>query len=794
MLLVPRIVSAQDDENRLRQIYIQAEEEYQVGRLDQALKLLQENISRFDGNQRQSACRLIALCYLAQDNEEKSEFYARRLLDMNPYYTPVQDPVRFEEMIDRLKLGHSATITTASSQLETIEEVPVPVTLITEDMIKKSGARTLKELMIIYVPSITNIESNEETNFAMRGIYTAGQENVLILLDGHRMNSYTTNVASPDFSISLDKVKQIEILRGPASSLYGGVAYTGVVNIITKSGGDIRGFNSKVGIGNHGQLKGEMLFGSHYMGMNILAWATIYKSTGEKFHLNVDEQPNALFPHDGDVYIGGFNKSPSYDCGIKASINGLQIMFNTRFSKMQSPYTMSVMFAPYDYNNYRTFNGYAPGYAISNQHAELSYTKKLKNFNIKGALRIDHEMQQRYQIVGDSVGDFGYNDIEPYGTDDVISAYNGYYQNLYWQSTTIGANVQGDYRYQIGKQEGFITIGADYNHFELRDASYFEGDKYGQVLKTYDPVVKQDNPDNGVNSKNLALGQETMVDVYMQIKQRLSSRFILNAGLRYDYKRRNDSPNNTRNKHVVSPRIALIYKLNHWYFKGSYSKSFVDAPYYYRNSSLDISAMAFDGLDLEPEFMHSWQLSVINNQLVKGLSFDANFFYNDAKDIIINNQALGIYMNAGHLKSMGAEMSVNYNNKRLFAYGNISWQKVLESEYYTATGNRVYNVPTVQSSLVLSYNFSDAFKLHANTIFTSKQLTQSLYDGGGTIKEENIPARAIVNIGGSYELSPLTFELNVYNLFNQKYYQGGNSSAPIRQQGLWFMFNVGVKI
>jgi outer membrane receptor protein involved in Fe transport len=143
---------------------------------------------------------------------------------------------------------------------------------------------------------------------------------------------------------------------------------------------------------------------------------------------------------------------------------------------------------------------------------------------------------------------------------------------------------------------------------------------------------------------------------------------------------------------------------------------------------------------------------------------------------------------------MGAEMSVNYNNKRLFAYGNISWQKVLESEYYTATGNRVYNVPTVQSSLVLSYNFSDAFKLHANTIFTSKQLTQSLYDGGGTIKEENIPARAIVNIGGSYELSPLTFELNVYNLFNQKYYQGGNSSAPIRQQGLWFMFNVGVKI
>ena len=53
-LLMPQHIEAQDN-NALRQIYLQAEEEYQVGRLEQALQLLQTNINGFDGNLKQSA-------------------------------------------------------------------------------------------------------------------------------------------------------------------------------------------------------------------------------------------------------------------------------------------------------------------------------------------------------------------------------------------------------------------------------------------------------------------------------------------------------------------------------------------------------------------------------------------------------------------------------------------------------------------------------------------------------------------------------------------------------------------
>lgn len=789
-LAVTARLVAQDD--RSRQLYNQAESEYQLGQLSQAQQLLEKHVESLTSGLQVDGYRLLALCYLGMDNEAEAERCAAQLLRLDPYYSPsAQDPARFIDMIGRLKGGFLPTITTASSQSESLDEVPVPTTLITEEMIHDCGARTLKELLVAYVPGITNVESNEETIFAMRGIYSAGQENVLILLDGHRLNSYSTNIASPDFSISLEKVKQVEILRGPASSLYGGVAYTGVVNIITKTGLQVDGLQAYGAIGNYGQLKGSLLFGKRFMDMDVVVWGSIYNSTGQKIHLAASEQPYALFPIDGDICIGGYNSRPSYDVGAKLSWKGLQLIYNSRFSKLQSPYTMSVMFAPYSYDNYRTFNSYGPGYASENRHGELSYTKTIGPFDLKAAVRIDKEMQQRYQVVGDTVGDFGYNEIVPYATNDTLQAYYGYFQNHFWQSNTVGANIQADYHYQIGHWTGNLLLGADFSSFRLLDSSYFEGDDYGQVLKTYDEVKNIEYESK--LPKNLAKGREKMADCYLQLKQRLGSRAIMNVGIRYDYKHRNKSNSGNRDRHVLSPRLAFIYKLKSWSIKASYSKAFVDAPYFYRNSSLDISALEFFGLDLEPEFIHSLQLSLINNHLVRGLNMEFNVYYNHAKDIIYNDQSAGLYINAGHLKTMGAELSLDYKYRRLTAHANVSWQNMLDAEFYNANQDHVYNIPPVQSNLVVAYRLTDALKLHANAIFTSKQVCQSIF-ASQAVMEEDVPSRVVANVGASYDLLPMTLKFNVYNLFNKEYYQGGNSTAPIRQQGLWFLFSAGLKL
>ena len=253
-------VYAQDAAHR----YESAQEAYELGLFEKADTLLTGSVNDFHGEDRIGVYRLLALCNLNMDKPEVAESWVAQLLAVDPYYRVYNDVPRFTEMVNRLRAGKSATITTASQQAESIEEAPVPVTLITEDMLQRVGARTLKDALVAYVPGMTDIASNEEMNVAMRGIYSSGQEKILIMLNGHRLNSYSTNTASPDYSISLDKVKQIEVLRGPASSLYGGVALTGVVNIITKEGSDVDGFQVKGSAGNYGQVRGDLLFGKHF--------------------------------------------------------------------------------------------------------------------------------------------------------------------------------------------------------------------------------------------------------------------------------------------------------------------------------------------------------------------------------------------------------------------------------------------------------------------------------------------------------------------------------------------------
>ena len=55
-------------ENDARSIYNQAEEDYNIGRFEEARDLLKEHLSDFKGNIRESAYRLMSLCYLADDH------------------------------------------------------------------------------------------------------------------------------------------------------------------------------------------------------------------------------------------------------------------------------------------------------------------------------------------------------------------------------------------------------------------------------------------------------------------------------------------------------------------------------------------------------------------------------------------------------------------------------------------------------------------------------------------------------------------------------------------------------
>ena len=121
---------------------------------------------------------------------------------------------------------------TASKKEEDIEEAPSIVTVFTRQDIDRLGAVRLIELLKL-TPGFVEVSAPMERNIASRGVHSSTSQNIVVLIDGIRMNDFLTNTAAPD-AFLLDMAERVEIIRGPGAALYGANALIGVVNIITR--------------------------------------------------------------------------------------------------------------------------------------------------------------------------------------------------------------------------------------------------------------------------------------------------------------------------------------------------------------------------------------------------------------------------------------------------------------------------------------------------------------------------------------------------------------------------------
>jgi iron complex outermembrane receptor protein len=126
---------------------------------------------------------------------------------------------------------------TAARSDRNILDVPGNVTKITREQIDRSGARDVPELLRreagIFV---TNTTTNREGyTVEARGFNNGGgnSSSTLVLLDGRRLNEPSSSNVDWSF-VTLDNVESIEIVRGPASALYGDNAEAGVIHIRTR--------------------------------------------------------------------------------------------------------------------------------------------------------------------------------------------------------------------------------------------------------------------------------------------------------------------------------------------------------------------------------------------------------------------------------------------------------------------------------------------------------------------------------------------------------------------------------
>jgi iron complex outermembrane receptor protein len=168
-----------------------------------------------------------------------------------------------------LVYGDKSTISIVTGSQQTLRRAPAVATVITAQDIAAMGATDLDEVLES-VPGLHVSRTNTYTTglYVIRGIYAQNNPQTLILQNGIPVTTMLTGNKGNIWSgYPVDHIARIEVIRGPGSALYGADAYSGVINIITKTAADTPGtqfgvragsFNSRDAWVQHGGQSGPV--------------------------------------------------------------------------------------------------------------------------------------------------------------------------------------------------------------------------------------------------------------------------------------------------------------------------------------------------------------------------------------------------------------------------------------------------------------------------------------------------------------------------------------------------------
>lgn len=196
---------------------------------------------------------------------------------------PALPPV--EDAPELMLFNDIPVVVAAGKREQTQQQAPASVSVITADDIQTFGYDSLAE-------ALRNQRSfflhTDGLNWflGVRGFQRPGEWNarILVTVDGRPTNDliYGQSHIDEDFVAPVEAMKQIEIIRGPGSALYGTNAVFSVINVVTKDGADINGAQVRLEGGNKDTGRASVLYGQVLPGgWDIMACVTGYTTAGD---------------------------------------------------------------------------------------------------------------------------------------------------------------------------------------------------------------------------------------------------------------------------------------------------------------------------------------------------------------------------------------------------------------------------------------------------------------------------------------------------------------------------------
>jgi outer membrane cobalamin receptor len=316
----------------------------------------------------------------------------------------------------RPDIATETKVTIANLTETNIYEAPNVITIITDEDIANLGLRDLLDVLNT-IPGIQIANDVQNgTSIGMRGMW-AEEGKVLFMMDGLVMNDMSYGSIILGHRFSLINIKRIEVIRGAGSSIYGGLAALGVINIVTKSGQEVNGHSISLAGGLSNNELSRILANYYYggaliKGIDLTTCATI--NAGKR------SNEQRMLP---DSSVANFQDS--------SLVNSIQLLCRLKYKK----FTLKQLYEDYNFEA-----SYEPIFSLTRTSiTNLSYNFKFRKLDITPFF--DYKWQLPWNT---QYGDPLIYDLQNLITRRQTLGVNGSYKPLRWLNIIFGSQYYND--------------------------------------------------------------------------------------------------------------------------------------------------------------------------------------------------------------------------------------------------------------------------------------------------------------------------------------------------------------
>ncbi len=640
-------------------------------------------------------------------------------------------------------------LNTSTATLTTMPMLDIPqvVNTVSDQVLEDQHATTLDEALYNVSNVVqTNTLGGTQDAFVRRG-FGANR-------DGSIMTNGLRTVLPRSFNAATERV---EVLKGPASTLYGILDPGGLINVVTKRpektfGGSLSATSSSFG-GGTGQVD---------VTGPIDGTRLAYRLTGEY----QDEDYWRNFGNERSTFI-----APSLTWfGDDATVT---VLYSHRDYK--TPFDRGTIF---DLNTKKAVDvdrktRFDEPFNVTDGQSDLAQLNAEYRLNSQWTAKFDYSYSQ--DKYSDNQARVMAYDVKTGNLTRRVDATQGSTQRMHSTRADLQGNVD------IAGFYNEILTGVSYENYDLLRTDMMRC-KNVKGFNIYHPVYGKLNKCTTVSAadSDQTLKQESY-SAYAQDALYLTDKWIAVAGMRYQYytqyagKGRPFNVNTDSRDEQWTPKLGLVYKLTPSVsLFANYSQTFMPQS----------SIASYIG-DLPPETSNAYEVGA-KFDLFDGVTANIALFDIHKRNVLYNESVGGetIAKTAGRVRSQGVEVdlagSLTENTNIIASYGYTD-AKVLEDPDYA--GKPLPNVPRHTGSLFLTYDIHNAFA--GNTL--------TLGGGGHGVSRRSatngadyyLPGYFVADAFAAYKMKlqyPVTLQVNVKNLFDKTYYTSSIATNNLGNQ------------